>query len=77
MFGIAAGFASLLFGVGLGLGAVLKAYPALDLALKIAGGAYLLYLAWKIAMSRSLSSKGEAKARPMRQRSSGSTPRRG
>ncbi len=65
MFGIASGFATLLFGVGLGLGAVLKAYPALDLALKIAGGAYLLYLAWKIAMSRSLATKGEAKAVPM------------
>jgi threonine/homoserine/homoserine lactone efflux protein len=65
MFGIAGGFATLLFGVGLGLGAVLKAYPALDLTLKIAGGAYLSYLAWKIAMSRSLTAKGEAKAVPM------------
>jgi threonine/homoserine/homoserine lactone efflux protein len=64
MFGIAAGFASLLLAVGFGLGAVLTAYPPLHLALKIAGGAYLLYLAWKIAMSRSV---GEAKAsgRPM------------
>ena len=33
--------------------------------LKIAGGAYLLYLAWRIAMSRSLAAKGEAKAAPM------------
>jgi threonine/homoserine/homoserine lactone efflux protein len=33
--------------------------------LKILGGAYLLYLAWRIAMSRSLSPKGEAAARPM------------
>jgi threonine/homoserine/homoserine lactone efflux protein len=65
MFGIAGGFATLLFGVGMGLGAVLKAYPALDLTLKIAGGAYLLYLAWKIAMSRSLAAKGETKAVPM------------
>jgi threonine/homoserine/homoserine lactone efflux protein len=65
MFGIAAGFATLLFGVGLGLGAVLKAYPALDLSLKIAGGAYLLYLAWKIAMSRSMGAKGEANDVPM------------
>ena len=63
MFGIAGGFATLLFGVG--LGSVLKAYPALDLALKIAGGAYLLYLAWKIAMSRSLAAKGGARAAPM------------
>lgn len=65
MLGIAAGFASLLLGVGFGLGAVLKAYPSLDIALKIAGGAYLLYLAWKIAMSRSLAVRSNAGASPM------------
>ncbi|MCF6102373.1 MULTISPECIES: LysE family translocator [Mesorhizobium] len=66
MLGISIGFLVLLLAVGFGLGAVLIAFPVLDTALKIAGGVYLLYLAWKIAMSRSLSSKGEAKARPMR-----------
>ena len=40
-------------------------FPQLHLALKIAGGAYLLYLAWKIAMSRSMGKGGDAKARPM------------
>jgi threonine/homoserine/homoserine lactone efflux protein len=50
--------------VGLGLGAVLTAYPQLHLALKIAGGAYLLYLAWKIAMSRTMG-EGTAGTRPM------------
>jgi threonine/homoserine/homoserine lactone efflux protein len=65
IFGISAGFLTLLLAVGFGLGAVLKAFPALDLALKIAGGAYLLYLAWRIAMSRSLGKDGEARARPM------------
>ncbi|TGS85206.1 LysE family translocator, partial [bacterium M00.F.Ca.ET.177.01.1.1] len=49
-----------------GLGAVLTAFPALHAGLKIAGAVYLLYLAWKIAMSRSLSGKGETNARPMR-----------
>lgn len=49
----------------MGLGTVLKAFPALDLALKIAGGAYLLYLAWKIAISRSMAAKGEPGASPM------------
>ncbi|CCV14646.1 conserved exported hypothetical protein [Mesorhizobium sp. STM 4661] len=63
MLGIGIGFLVLLLGVGLGLGAVLTAFPVLHTGLKIAGGAYLLYLAWKIAMSRSLNSKGEAKAR--------------
>ncbi|RWM88701.1 MAG: LysE family translocator [Mesorhizobium sp.] len=66
MLGISIGFLVLLLAVGFGLGAVLTAFPVLHTALKIAGGVYLLYLAWKIAMSRSLSSKGETKARPMR-----------
>src|SRR5690606_3740199 len=66
MFGIGIGFLVLLLAVGLGLGAVLTAFPALHTALKIAGGAYLLYLAWKIASSRSMGAKGEDKARPMR-----------
>lgn len=59
MLGIGGGFLSLLLGVGLGLGALLASYPPLFLALKIAGGLYLLCIAWKIASSRSL---GEGKA---------------
>ncbi|WP_421912428.1 LysE family translocator [Mesorhizobium sp.] len=66
MLGIGIGFLVLLLAVGFGLGAVLTAFPALHTGLKIAGGVYLLYLAWKIAMSRSLGGKGEAKAQPMR-----------
>ena len=56
---------ALLLAVGLGLGAVLTAFPALHTALKIAGGAYLLYLAWRVATSQTLAREGEA-ARPMR-----------
>ena len=65
MVGISVGFLILALAVGLGLGAALTAFPALHTALKIAGGAYLLYLAWKIATSRSMGSGGEQKARPM------------
>jgi threonine/homoserine/homoserine lactone efflux protein len=65
MSGIGVGFFSLLLGVGFGLGALLVAYPQLHIALKIAGGAYLLYLAWRIAMSRSLGDKNDVSARPM------------
>ena len=65
MLGIGAGFVVLLLAVGLGLGAVLTAFPALHTALKIAGGAYLLYLAWRVATSQTLAREGEA-ARPMR-----------
>ena len=64
MLGIGFGFASLLLGVGFGLGALLAAFPALHLALKVAGGAYLLYLAWRIGTSRTLAEAGSA-SRPM------------
>ncbi|HEY5818401.1 MAG TPA: LysE family translocator [Mesorhizobium sp.] len=65
MCGIGFGFFTLLLGVGFGLGALLTAFPQLHLALEIAGGVYLLYLAWKIASSRSMGKAGDAKARPM------------
>ena len=65
MAGIGFGFWLLLMAVGLGLGAMLSAFPALHLALKIAGGAYLLYLAWRVAMSRSMSSGVAGQGRPM------------
>ncbi|TIR18075.1 MAG: LysE family translocator [Mesorhizobium sp.] len=66
MLGISIGFLILLLAVGFGLGAVLTAFPVLHTALKIAGAAYLLYLAWKIAMSRSISDGKGAGGRPMR-----------
>jgi threonine/homoserine/homoserine lactone efflux protein len=71
MLGIGAGFLSLLLGVGFGLGAVLAAWPPLHMALKAAGGVYLLYLAWRIAMARTRApagasdAQGEGRARPM------------
>ena len=65
MLGITAGFGALLLGVGLGLGAVLAAFPALHVGLKVAGGAYLLHLAWRIGTSRSLGEGGEAGGRPL------------
>ena len=65
MAGIGFGFWLLLMAVGLGLGAMLSAFPTLHLALKIAGGAYLLYLAWRVATSRSMGSGGTAQSRPM------------
>ncbi|ODT08060.1 MAG: lysine transporter LysE [Mesorhizobium sp. SCN 65-20] len=65
MLGIGFGFLSLLLGVGFGLGALLSTFPILHGGLKIAGGAYLLYLAWRIGMSRSLGNSSDSKARPM------------
>lgn len=64
MLGIGAGFLSLLLAVGLGLGAVLHTVPALYTVLKFAGVAYLLWIAWKIGSSRSLS-EGKTSTAPM------------
>ncbi|MBQ0708690.1 MULTISPECIES: LysE family translocator [unclassified Ochrobactrum] len=60
MLGIGVGFFVLLLSVGFGLGALIETVPSFYTALKFAGGTYMLYLAWKIAMSRSI---GEAKHR--------------
>jgi threonine/homoserine/homoserine lactone efflux protein len=65
MLGIGIGFVVLLLAVGFGLGAVLTTFPALHTGHKIVGGAYLLYLAWRIAMSRSVESGGDGSAQPM------------
>lgn len=68
MLGIGGGFLALLLAVGFGLGALFERVPMLFLALKIAGGAYLLYLAYRIAFSRSLSrgkEEGDEDGRPM------------
>ena len=65
MLGIGVGFLALLLCVGFGLGALLEQVPVLYLALKFAGGVYLVYLAWRIAMARSIGEGGKAGARPM------------
>lgn len=64
MLGIAAGLLILLLAVGFGLGVLLETTPWLYTALKAAGGAYLLYLAWRIAFSRALG-EARAAARPL------------
>jgi len=64
MFGIGIGFLVLLVAVGLGLGALLHSVPLLYTALKVSGCAYLIYIAWKIGSSRTLSD-GKAGAVPM------------
>ncbi|AXV15541.1 lysine transporter LysE [Neorhizobium sp. SOG26] len=64
MLGIGVGFFTLLIGVGFGLGALLQTVPIVYTILKFAGGAYLLWIAWKIGSSRTLSD-GKAGAQPM------------
>ena len=65
MVGITVGFAALILAIGFGLGSVFQLYPALQLVLKLAGGAYLVYLAIRIAMTRTISGKGKGAATPL------------
>jgi threonine/homoserine/homoserine lactone efflux protein len=51
--------------VGLGLGAVFQTYPAIYTALKYAGAAYLLHLAWQIAISGPIEEDGAEDGRPI------------
>jgi threonine/homoserine/homoserine lactone efflux protein len=64
MLGIGGGFFVLLLAVGLGLGALISTVPTIFLMLKVAGGLYLVWIAWKIASSRSLG-EGKTGAEPM------------
>ena len=64
MLGVAIGFTVLTLCVGFGLGTVLALFPWLHTALKIAGVAYLCYLAWRIATSGPME-HADAAARPL------------
>ena len=55
MMGITSGCIVMMIAIGLGLGQLFARFPVLYSALEIASAAYLLYLAWKIAASRTLS----------------------
>lgn len=65
MLGISFGFGILLAAVGAGLGAVLELWPLAFLLIKVLGGAYMLYLAWRIANAGPPDGATRA-ARPMR-----------
>ena len=49
MFGVSIGLSVMLVAVALGMGEALRAWPWLHEALRWAGAAYMLWLAWKIA----------------------------
>ena len=63
--GIAFGIAFMVAATGLGLGAVFVAWPILQTILKYAGIAYLIYLAWVIAMSGPVTPGQDNEAAPM------------
>ncbi|MBN8939340.1 MAG: LysE family translocator [Rhizobiales bacterium] len=64
LLGINLGFSAMVLAVGLGLGGVFSALPVLHDVLRYVGALYLVYLAWKIAGSGTMSD-GAASARPM------------
>ena len=62
--GIVSGFPLLVLAVGLGLGTVFQRHPEVHTALKFVGGAFLVYLAWRIATAGH-GTTGTARRRPM------------
>ena len=65
LLGVVIGFTVMVLLVGFGLGAVFEASPLLYAVLKYAGAAYLLYLAWEIAVSDPSRTGGQVGSRPM------------
>ncbi len=61
--GSALGLAAMALAAAAGLGALIIAIPELAFVMKLAGSAYLLYLAWQIGRSRSL--EAGSVARPL------------
>lgn len=64
LLGISLGFPIMVLAIGLGLGAVFQSLPGLHDGLKIAGSAYLLYLAWRIATAERPKA-GKPRGRPL------------
>jgi len=60
LFGVAAGMGTLIFVSAFGLGGILLAWPVAIPAMKAAGTAFLIYLAWKIAGSTAVPSQSDA-----------------
>src|SRR6185436_17980675 len=65
LMGVSIGFGAMVFAVGLGLGGLFTAYPALYDVLRVVGGAYMLWLAYRIATASGLGDGGSVTARPM------------
>jgi threonine/homoserine/homoserine lactone efflux protein len=64
MLGITFGFGVLLALCAVGIGSLIVAAPALHVVLKVAGSAYLLYLAWQLR-SMAFADDGRRDAKPM------------
>jgi threonine/homoserine/homoserine lactone efflux protein len=65
LFGVSFGFLFMVFLVGLGLGGLLAQYPVIHTVLRVACGAYILWLAYRIGRSRSLGKGEDSMAKPL------------
>ena len=65
MAGVAFGIAFMVAAMGLGFGAIFFTWPILQTILKYAGIAYLIYLAWAIAMSGPVTPGQDNQAAPL------------
>lgn len=68
MTGITTGFCFMVLLMGMGLGTVFKSCPLLYTLMRYAGGAYMLYLAWKISRRKPMPESvtpGTTQVRPM------------
>lgn len=63
--GIVAGVALLNLCIGLGLGALFQQFPIVQQALKVAGSAYLLWLAFKLLGFSYVNEEGNSNAKPL------------
>lgn len=65
MSGVTLGFLVLVGACALGLGLVFTAVPVLQLALKVAGAGYMLWLAWKVANAKPANGEGDTAGAPL------------
>jgi threonine/homoserine/homoserine lactone efflux protein len=64
MLGVTVGFLVMLLAGGVGIGLLVATWPALQTAMKIAGAAYMLWLAWKVATAHVSGGERAERARP-------------
>ncbi|MGE0565633.1 MAG: LysE family translocator [Pseudolabrys sp.] len=65
MAGVVIGFVVLLGACAAGLGLIITAWPGIHTGLKIVGGAYLLWLAWKVANAGQPKKAEDAGGKPL------------
>jgi threonine/homoserine/homoserine lactone efflux protein len=65
MSGVVVGFIILLIACGSGLGTLVSTFPQIQVVLKVAGSAYMLWLAWKIATAQGGGDADSRSRRPL------------